>query len=110
MDSKNCVNSDTVRITILKVVFDGKISNLFTPNGDGINDTWYLQDIQKFPDNEVIVYNIYGKEVFSKKGYMNDWKGTFNGADLPDGTYYYVLRFDSSDMVLKGSLDILRNK
>jgi gliding motility-associated-like protein len=109
-DSKNCVNSDTVRITILKVVFDGKISNLFTPNGDGINDTWYLQDIQKFPDNEVIVYNIYGKEVFSKKGYMNDWKGTFNGADLPDGTYYYVLRFDSSDMVLKGSLDILRNK
>jgi gliding motility-associated-like protein len=109
-DSKGCVNSDTVTVTILKVVFDGKISNLFTPNGDGINDTWYLQDIQKFPDNEVIVYNIYGNEVFTKKGYMNDWKGTYNGADLPDGTYYYVVRFDNSAVVLKGSLDILRNK
>jgi gliding motility-associated-like protein len=109
-DSKGCVNSDTVRITILKVVFDGKISNLFTPNGDGINDTWYLEDIQKFPDCEVIVYNIYGNVVFTKKGYMNDWKGTYNGVELPDGTYYYVLKFDSSDVVLKGALDILRNK
>ncbi len=109
-DNKNCVNSDTVRITILKVVFDGKIANLFTPNGDGINDTWYLEDIQKFPDSEVIVYNIYGNQVFSKRGYMNDWKGTYKGADLPDGTYYYVVKFDNSDVILKGSLDILRNK
>jgi gliding motility-associated-like protein len=109
-DSKGCVNSDTVRVTMLKVVFDGKISNLFTPNGDGINDTWYLEDIQKFPDNEVIVYNIYGNVVFTKKGYLNDWKGTYNGTELPDGTYYYVVKFDSSGIVLKGSLDILRNK
>ena len=86
------------------------VSNLFTPNGDGINDTWYLQDIQKFPDNEVKVYNIYGMEVFSKKGYANDWTGTFNGADLPDGTYFYVLRFENSETIIKGSLDILRNK
>jgi gliding motility-associated-like protein len=109
-DSKNCINSDTVTIIVFKMKYDGKITNLFTPNGDGVNDTWYLQDIQKFPDNEVIVYNIYGQEVFSKKGYANDWKGTYNGADLPDGTYYYVLRFDHSDVVFKGSVDILRNK
>lgn len=109
-DAKNCVNSDTVTITVLKLKYDGKITNLFTPNDDGINDTWYLEDIQKFPDSEVIVYNIYGQEVFSKKGYTNDWKGTYNGDDLPDGTYFYVLRFDNSDTVLKGSLDILRNK
>ena len=109
-DSKNCVNSDTVTINVLKMKYDGKITNMFTPNGDGINDTWHLQDIQKFPDNEVIVYNIYGQEVFTKKGYTNDWKGTYNGADLPDGTYYYVLRFDNSDVVFKGSVDILRNK
>jgi gliding motility-associated-like protein len=109
-DSKNCVNSDSVTITVLKLKYNGKITNLFTPNDDGINDTWYLEDIQKFPDNEVIVYNIYGQEVFSQKGYKNDWKGTFNGAELPDGTYFYVLRFDNSDTVLKGSVDILRNK
>lgn len=109
-DSKNCVNADTVTIFVLKMKYDGKITNLFTPNGDGVNDTWYLQDINKFPDNEVIVFNIYGQEVFRKKGYTNDWKGTYNGADLPDGTYYYVLRFDNSDVIFKGSVDILRNK
>ena len=109
-DNNNCVNSDTVTITILKLKYDGKVTTLFTPNDDGINDTWYLEDIQKFPDSEVIVYNIYGQEVFREKGYTNDWKGTYNGAELPDGTYYYVLRFDGSDLVLKGALDILRNK
>lgn len=109
-DNNNCVNADSVRITVLKLSYDGMVSNLFTPNGDGINDTWYLQDIQKFPDNEVKVYNIYGMEVFSKKGYSNDWTGTFNGGDLPDGTYFYVLRFENSKTIIKGSLDILRNK
>ncbi len=109
-DINNCVNLDSVYISVLKLSYDGMVSNLFTPNGDGINDTWFLQDIQKFPDNEVKVYNVYGMEVYSKKGYSNDWSGTYNGGDLPDGTYFYVVRFANSDTVLKGSLDILRSK
>jgi gliding motility-associated-like protein len=109
-DSKNCVNSDTVTINVLKLTYDGKITSLFTPNGDGINDTWYLENIQEFPENEVIVYNIYGQEVFHKKAYANDWKGTYNGTDLPDGTYFYVVIFESTDTIFKGSVDILRNK
>jgi gliding motility-associated-like protein len=90
--------------------FDGTITNLFTPNGDGINDTWFIKDIGKYPESEVFVYNIYGKLVYTKKGYTNDWQGTYNGADLPDGTYYYVLRFEDNDKISKGSLDILRSK
>lgn len=109
-DSKNCVNSDTVTINVLKLKYDGKITSLFTPNGDGVNDTWYLENIQEFPDNEVMVYNIYGQEVMRKKGYNNDWKGTYNGEDLPDGTYFYVLKFENTDTVFKGTIDILRNK
>jgi len=90
--------------------YNGMISNLFTPNADGFNDFWYLQDILNFPDNEVTVYNIYGNQVYNKKAYTNDWAGTYNGAELPDGTYYYVLKFDNSDKIIKGSVDILRNK
>jgi gliding motility-associated-like protein len=56
------------------------------------------------------VYNIYGNLVFTKKGYTNDWQGTYNGSALPDGTYFYVLRFDDSDIIIKGALDILKNK
>lgn len=109
-DTNGCSSSDNVTITVLLPEFDGMVSNLFTPNGDGINDTWYIQNIQSFQGNEVFVYNIYGNEVYKKKEYTNDWKGTYNGADLPDGTYYYIIKFEGQDKILKGSVDILRNK
>jgi gliding motility-associated-like protein len=109
-DTLGCISSDAVTITVILPVFSGIVSNLFTPNGDGINDTWYIQDIQGYPENEVFVYNIYGNKVFEKKGYSNDWQGTYNGAELPDGTYYYILKVDDKSDVIKGSLDILRNK
>jgi len=109
-DGNGCVSSDNVVVTVILSTFDGIITNLFSPNGDGVNDTWYIENIQNFPDNEVKVYNIYGNIVYSKKGYTNDWKGTYNGTELPDGTYYYVLTFDSINKVFKGSVDIIRNK
>jgi len=103
----SCLNADTVLVIVDQPVFNGTVSTYFSPNGDGINDNWYIQNIQAYPDNEVFVYNIYGNEVYTKKGYANDWKGTYNGSDLPDGTYYYVLKFDTGKLQ-KGSLDIIR--
>ncbi|MDP1744535.1 MAG: gliding motility-associated C-terminal domain-containing protein, partial [Bacteroidota bacterium] len=109
-DNNSCISKDSVLITIDLLEFDGTITNLFTPNGDGINDTWHIKDIEKYPESEVFVYNIYGKLIYTKKGYTNDWQGTYNGAEVPDGTYYYVLRFEDNDKISKGSLDILRSK
>ena len=109
-DSLGCTSSDEVIITVIADGYNGIVSNLFSPNGDGVNDAWYVQNIQDYPDNEVHIYNIYGQEVFGKKGYNNDWKGTYNGTDLPDGTYYFVLRLSNSDPVIKGAVDIVRNK
>lgn len=109
-DNNSCISLDSVLITVDLLEFEGLITNLFTPNGDGINDTWHINDIEKYPENEVFVYNIYGKLVYTKKGYTNDWQGTYNGADLPDGTYYYVLRFEDNDKIAKGAVDILRSK
>ncbi len=109
-DNNSCISKDSVLITVDLLEFEGLITNLFTPNGDGINDTWHIKDIEKYPESEVFVYNIYGKLVYTKKGYTNDWQGTYNGAELPDGTYYYVLRFEDNDKIAKGSLDILRSK
>jgi gliding motility-associated-like protein len=109
-DTMGCLNADTVRINVDQSEFFGTISNYFTPNGDGINDSWYIQNIQYFTKSEVFVYNIYGQEVYTKKGYTNDWKGTYNGNELPDGTYYYILRFDDIKSIIKGSVDIFRKK
>jgi len=110
---QNSCKKDTSNVVTINVLPKtiGKITNLFTPNGDGINDTWFIKGLNHYEDNEVFVYNIYGNLVFNKKGYKNDWKGTYNGAELPDGTYYYVVKLGGdSDKIIKGSLDILRGK
>ncbi|MEO6902914.1 MAG: gliding motility-associated C-terminal domain-containing protein [Bacteroidia bacterium] len=106
-DLNNCINSDTVTVTVIKSFFNGKITNLFTPNNDGVNDTWYIENIENFPGNEVTVYNIDGRVVFTKKEYTNDWRGTYNGKELPDGTYFYVIRFNNTNQTFKGTVDIL---
>jgi len=78
-----------------------KIYTSFSPNGDGINDTWFIDGIEAFPDNKVSIFNRWGNLVFEASGYDNHttvWKGTANtgmliGKDneLPDGTYFYNL-------------------
>jgi len=67
---------------------------IFTPNNDGYNDEFVLSclfDPSKAPDNEVTIYNQWGDQVFHAQPYNNDWQGTYNGDDLPVGTYYYVI-------------------
>ena len=67
----------------------------FSPNNDGIDDTWFI----KHPFGmklDVKVVNRWGNEVFANPDYKNDWRGkgvkNFLGEDLPEGTYYYVVR------------------
>ncbi len=87
-------------------------NNIITPNGDGLND--YLifpcleSDIHK--DNELLVFNQWGDQVFREVGYKNNWNGTYNGKDLPVGTYYYLFYpdADNSNKVIKGFLVIER--
>ncbi|WP_264560116.1 gliding motility-associated C-terminal domain-containing protein [Flavobacterium sp. N2270] len=63
-----------------------------SPNGDGLNDSW---DLSGFDVKKVEIFNRYGKEVYSKSNYTNEWVGkSNNGNELPDGTYYYVIQFN----------------
>jgi len=73
---------------------DGPIaSQTLTPNGDGVNDTWTIINIERFPNAKVRVYNRWGNEVFNATGYGNTWNGTSdgNGKTLPAGSYYYQI-------------------
>ena len=72
--------------------------NVITPNGDGINDRLIFPCLESgaYPSNELIVFNQWGDQVFKKYNYKNDWSGTYNGKDLPVGTYYYVLFLDKN--------------
>ena len=68
-----------------------KIPNAFSPNNDGINDTWKILAIETYPNPEVTIFNRYGQTIFRSKGYSKPWDGTFNGKKLPTGTYYYII-------------------
>ncbi len=74
------------------------IYDAFSPNGDGLNDFMVIQGIQGVPGNEVVVYNRWGNLVLRRQEYQNDWDGTFQGRDLPDG-YYYLTITDNSGVV-----------
>jgi gliding motility-associated-like protein len=86
------------------------ITDILTPNGDGENETWIIEDIESFPDNEVEMFNRWGERVWNVKGYDNTWTGTNNrGQPLPVGAYYFMIHLnDVSNTVLTGSLTIVR--
>jgi large repetitive protein len=106
-DSNNCQNTDEVVITVLED-YTLLVTNVITPNGDGANDQFEIFNIETYPQAELLIFDRWGTEVYQSKPYNNDWRGTYKGKDLPDGTYYYVIRFDGSDKLYKGSVSILR--
>jgi gliding motility-associated-like protein len=71
------------------------IYNVITPTGDGDNDRWIIDGIEKFPNNSVIIFNRWGDKINGYDRYDNKtavWDGTdLQGHLVPDGTYYYIL-------------------
>lgn len=65
-----------------------------TPNGDGVNDVWIIDNIKLFPENTVQIFNRWGNEVYYETDYDNVervWDGTGNDGDLASATYFYVV-------------------
>lgn len=108
-DANGCMNSDSMVVTVL-LDYNVTISNIMTPNNDGFNDRWIVQNIENYPDTKVIVVNREGQEVFSSDSYDNNWDGTSkkSATGLPDGTYYYVIQFKDDVKIYKGAITILK--
>jgi len=124
IDDNGCSNKAEVKITVSddpdcdeeeeeEPVLE--IPNVITPNGDGMNDTWkideFLESTRATENREVFIYNRWGQLVYNKVGYMNEWRGTFNDdGDLPDATYYYIIKLgDDDETILTGHVTILRD-
>ena len=76
------------------------IPTIITPNDDGINDAFVIPCLASstYPDNRVSIFNQWGDEVYQSAPYANDWKGTYDGEDLPTGTYFFIVNLgDGSD-------------
>jgi gliding motility-associated-like protein len=111
-DSEGCV--DTTWINVVPIECPPIIpQEVFTPNQDGFNDTWRVQNIEFYPKNKVYIFDRWGQRVYYKEEYKNNegWDAKYIATDMPVSTYYYVieLEFEKQDTkVIKGPVSILR--
>lgn len=84
-----------------------EVMSLFTPNGDGFNDNWVVNDPNITAPFKVSIYNRYSNLVYESSDYQNDWQGTYNNTSLPQATYYYIIE-DALGVIFKGPVTILR--
>jgi gliding motility-associated-like protein len=95
------------------VISDLVIPDVFSPNGDGINDTWEILGTENFQEVYVVIFDRSGQKVFESVNYnpLRFWNGTFRNKALPTSTYFYAITIDRSSnnpQVIKGSVTIIR--
>ncbi len=79
----------------------------FSPNGDGINDTFYVPDFSTYNGINISIVDSWGSEVYHNQDYQNDWngianKGTNKGSKVPAGNYYYIINIAGFEKQLTG--------
>lgn len=109
-----CSSSDSVNVIIDGSNPDCGIVpsyNAFSPDNDGVNDTWIIDAIIAHPDNIVTIYNRWGDKLVSFDDYDNVnvvWDGKYKGEILPSGTYFYVVEYLDIQMQVSGWLQLTR--
>lgn len=102
----------TQKIALLSIQNISQIipNNILTPNGDGDNDIWIIEDIKQYPENEILVFDRAGQQVFYSKNYQNNWDGKIEGKTLNEGAYYFVIKITDGmkSEIKKGYLTIIQ--
>ncbi len=98
------VSTDNVVVTVFPKI---EFPNTFSPNGDGVNDTWQIAFISLFPTARLKVMNRNGNMVFESNN-GTAWDGKFNGKEQPTGTYYYTLYLNNEYPIYTGWLLLTR--
>jgi gliding motility-associated-like protein len=108
-DSFGCSKNDDMDVIVLDYPDCLKTNEGVSPNGDGKNDTWQVPCLQYFP-NTLQIINRWGQTIYTATNYNNDFDGTSEGKEQPDGTYYYIVQFSVNGITktLKGTLTIIR--
>lgn len=102
---EGCVNEDAMTV---RVAGDIYVPTAFTPNGDGLNDTWSLPLVDPDWGIRVKIFDRYGQLVYTGDGMTISWDGSFRGAALPAGVYVYVLTARSPPLQRKGTITLIR--
>jgi gliding motility-associated-like protein len=102
VDSNDCRDELEVELGECEL----EVPNVITPNGDGKNEAFVIENLDRYPGSSLTVYNRWGKKVYEDPDYENDWKG----GKLSDGTYFFVLTPKGKKAPIKGELTVLRDR
>lgn len=103
LDNGTCGATADSMLVFIKDCLTIRVPDAFSPNGDGVNDTFVIPNIESYPENRFQVFNRWGNKVLDRSPYVNNWDGESQfgamfGEKLPESTYYYVLDLgDGSD-------------
>ncbi len=110
------LKSDTIKKSFFirnsDIICQVKIYSGVTPNNDGVNETWQIDDIDKYPNNEVTIYNRWGYEVFKTKSYnngINSWPPKDALNNLPSSTYFYIIELGDGSKPIKGWVELIKD-
>ncbi|GAA0894018.1 hypothetical protein GCM10009122_36980 [Fulvivirga kasyanovii] len=108
-DNQGLSGSDRVNIEVISQLRDLEFPmKMFSPNNDGVNDTWLLDpDLSKYEGCHLYIYNRRGSQVYEATSYQNNWEARLNGQELPDGVYFYILKCDNKTSA-SGSITVIR--
>jgi gliding motility-associated-like protein len=106
-NSEYCPAEAEVMVDLVYLIDPTK---MFSPNGDGVNETWYVGDIDQYPEATVRIFNRWGGLVYESTGYRNDWTGLgMDKLPLPVATYYFTIDLQQPELEVKtGSVTIIR--
>ena len=82
---------------------------IFSPDGNGINDYWEVENLDIIQGCELVVFNRFGQTVYQSSDYHNDWDGTYNGSPLPEADYYFVIKCEENSNSTSGGIRIIRD-
>jgi gliding motility-associated-like protein len=108
-DMNGCTRTAEVTITVGEGI-NVSAKPLFSPNNDGQNDRWVIENIERYPDCTVIIVNRQGNVLYERRPYYgNEWDGTLSGNPVIEGAYYYVIRCEgSAKNAASGSITLIR--
>lgn len=104
-----CSTCDTASVLIVLPDVFLIIPEGITPNDDGRNDLLRIENIEAYPENEVVIVNRWGQTVFRRQNYSNTnpWDGTHNGSPLPQGAYYVVVRVEDRETIVRKTIHLI---
>ena len=110
-DNNGCIKVDTLYVNYKDIECISP-ATVFTPDADGINDTWILDKIELYPNAVVQIYNQWGQMVYETKGSYIPWNGKKNGIGpiLPANTYFYFFDLKNNSPAYTGPITILKSK